>query len=72
MKNYHLARIQSGEWHLTREGSEHILGVFETKEFAVRKSADYVRRRAGTLQVHQADGSVDSLFWDPQPGVSEK
>jgi hypothetical protein len=59
MKNYHLTPDPSGEWKLAPEGSDHILGIFDTKSDAVEKSVEYVTRQTGSLKIHRADGTIE-------------
>ena len=59
MKNYHLTPDPSGQWKLTPEGSDQVLGTFKTKEDAVQKSIEHVTRQTGSLKIHRADGTIE-------------
>jgi hypothetical protein len=59
MKKYHLTPHPSGEWKLTPEGSDHVLGTFDTKEDAVEKAIDHVSQVTGSLKIHRADGTIE-------------
>jgi hypothetical protein len=58
MDSYHL--LPHGDrWRLTMEGSENILGDFETKDDAVADCAAIVRESTGSLKIHRADGTIE-------------
>jgi hypothetical protein len=65
VKSYHLRPGPSGEWHLTREGSDYVLGVFESKAFAVEKSLKLAGRIAASLRIYRADGTVEYTHLPP-------
>jgi hypothetical protein len=56
MDNYHL--IPDGDqWKLRREAAERSALVFDSKEQAVRESADFMREHGGSLKIHKQDGT---------------
>jgi hypothetical protein len=59
MKNYHLTPDPSGEWKLSPEGSDQVLGVFDSKADALDKAIGYVSGKTGSLKIHKADGTIE-------------
>ncbi|HEX2748552.1 MAG TPA: hypothetical protein VHM91_11175 [Verrucomicrobiales bacterium] len=59
MKGYHLKLSPAGEWELIREDQEFSLAAWKSKEAAVESSTDIVSRRAGSLTLFRADGTVE-------------
>jgi hypothetical protein len=58
MQNYHLAP-EGNYWKLTREGSDAVIGRFETKAEAVESSTRFLHDREGSLKIHRADGGIE-------------
>jgi hypothetical protein len=59
MKNYHLTPEPSGEWTLRPEGTDHVLGTYDTKEDALEMSIQHITRHTGSLKIHRADGTIE-------------
>jgi hypothetical protein len=59
MKNYHLTPEPSGEWKLCPQGTDQVIGIFDSKEEAVEKSIAHVSEKSGSLKIHKADGTIE-------------
>ena len=58
MDNYHITP-GDGQWKLKREGAERASRVFDTKDEAVRESAQFVREHGGgSVKIHSQDGRI--------------
>lgn len=72
MDNYHLTK-KDGEWKLTKEGNERATKTFETKEEAIKKSADYLKsNEGGSLKIHLEKGKIQEERTYPKSADPKK
>ncbi|HWB06915.1 MAG TPA: DUF2188 domain-containing protein [Verrucomicrobiales bacterium] len=58
MNSYHLT--PDGDWwKLTGEGEDRTMATFATKEAALRRCAQLIGERTGSLKIHKADGTIE-------------
>ncbi|PMC40839.1 hypothetical protein CJ195_03415 [Bacillus sp. UMB0899] len=57
---YHLVP-HSGEWAIKKENSRRVTEVFQTKNEALVKGNDLVKRNNGRLVVHRQDGTIERV-----------
>lgn len=57
---YHLVP-HSGEWAIKRENSRRVTEVFQTKNEALVKGNDLVKKNNGRLVVHRQDGTIERV-----------
>ena len=58
MDTYHLTP-DGDRWQLTGEGQDRTIATFGTKEDALRRCAQLVGGRTGSLKIHKADGTIE-------------
>lgn len=72
MDNYHLTK-KDGDWKLTKEGNERPTKTFETKEVAVKQSADYLKSNGGgSLKIHLEKGKIQEERTYPKSADPKK
>ena len=54
MNRYDLKK--DGQWKLTKQNAGKASLVFDTKEEALKKSAEFMREHSGSMRVHKENG----------------